>query len=303
MFGGIHLETWRPFSRDSPWNTPIAADAEVDPDSSAMIADWAGASRYLDIDMGSVPLYAADALTRSYRVRAEVGGSGWPALTGFAAVGDMPIPEGAQPGRSSDRFLLVVDRARMLEWGCANMQRERRGWRAEICASTDLNGTGVRPAASGHASYGARACGVPLVAGLIGIEEIQAGRINHALVVAYPHVRADVFTPPASTPLAADGRGAQAGRGIPCGGRIQYDPGIDVSTLPISNGARTILRALQEYGAYVGDSAESVTLYADASPATQAAWQGETLAAAALHDVALSDFRVLGLGALDVAGK
>jgi hypothetical protein len=80
-------------------------------------------------------------------------------------------------------------------------------WNTPIPA--DLAGTGVRPNASTaepwYSAHGARACGFPLVAGLIRVEEIEAGRIDRALVVAHPHSRAGGFTPPASTAQARVG--------------------------------------------------------------------------------------------------
>ncbi|HMA08636.1 MAG TPA: hypothetical protein VKP68_12265, partial [Ramlibacter sp.] len=131
-YGGIRLETWRPFSIDSPWNAPIAADAELDPDSAALIADWAQSSPYgphLDVNIASfsIPLYQADALTPTYHVQADIGGAGWIGRDGRDAVALMPIPDGAMPDPQSDHHLLVVDRHRMMEWGCWAMQRQRRG--------------------------------------------------------------------------------------------------------------------------------------------------------------------------------
>jgi hypothetical protein len=167
----------------------------------------------------------------------------------------------------------------------------------------DLNGTGVRPIAQGnptwYTSHGARACGFPLVAGLIRVEEIQAGRIDHALVVAYPHIRAGFYTPPASTAQAANGVGAQKDRGIPCGGRIQYDPSINLDTLNLTRSGRIIMQALQEYGAYVGDFSGAMSLYGDGSPEAQAYWDSGVLDSYELLDkISLADFRVVKLGTL-----
>lgn len=307
-WANIRLETWRPFSPDSPWNTPIGATPELDPDNAALIADWVHSSphgRHLDVNIGhfGIPLYQADALTKVYRVHADIGGVGWPGRDGRDAVGLMPIPDGALPDPADDHHLLVVDRARMTEWGCWAMRRERRGWHAGLCATADLNGTGVRPVVEGnptwYTSHGARACGFPLIAGLIRVDEIRVGRINHALVVAYPHIRAGWYTPPASTAQAANGQGAQSDRGIPCGGRIQFDPGIDVDGLGLSRTGRIIMKALQEYGAYVGDFSGAFSLYAEGSPEAQAYWKNGVLDTFELGDrIDLGAFRVLKLGPL-----
>jgi hypothetical protein len=309
-FGGIHLETWRPFSLDSPWNTPIGPDPALAPDNAALVADWASSSPYgphLDVNIAgySIPLYEADALTPTYNVRADIGGSGWIGRDGHDTVGVMPIPDGALPDPNDDHHLLVVDRHRMIEWGCWAMQRERRFWHAGLCATADLNGTGVRPIVNGnptwYTSHGARACGFPLVAGLIRVDEIKVGRINHALVVAYPHIRAGWYTPPASTAQAGsgDGDGARPDRGIPCGGRIQFDPSIDLDALNLTRSGRVIMRALQEYGAYVGDYSGALSLYAEGSPEAQAYWKDGVLDNYELKDrIDLSSFRVLELGQL-----
>jgi hypothetical protein len=217
------------------------------------------------------------------------------------APGPMPIPDGATPDPQSDHHLLVVDQQRGMEWGCWDMVNASGRWHAGLCATSDLNGTGVRvPAIQAqpwYIAHGARACGFPLVAGLIRTEEIKAGRIDHALIVAYPHIRAGWFTPPASTGQGRIGNDAISTRGIPCGGRIQFDPSIDVNTLGLTNSGKIIVKALQEYGAYVGDYSGALSLYAENSAAARAYWATGVLDGSEVA-VDLSKFRVLKLGTL-----
>ncbi len=305
---GAPSEAWRPFSDDSPWNTPIAADAALQADSQELIADFESSSPYgehldVNIESYSIPLYYADSSTPVYTVLSDVGGLGWTGDNGMDTTGQMPIPDGAEPDPESDHHLLIVDREQMTEWGCWNMVREGQDWHAGLCATSDLNGTGVRVPANDnptwYTSHGARACGFPLIAGLIRPEEIEAGRIDHALVVAYPHIRAGWYTPPASTAQAANGNGAQSDRGVPCGGRLRYNPEIDLDSLGLSRAGRIVLLALQEYGAYVGDFSGAISLYADNSPEAQAYWQSIEFDTYELLDlIDLADFQVTELGEL-----
>jgi hypothetical protein len=304
---------WRPFSDASPWNTPIPSSPTIDPNSAAMIADWAISSVYgphLDVNISgfSVPLYWADANTPKTLVSCDGAGYGFAVdknkQNGTAMI---PIPAGAQPDPESDHHLLVIDRSTNLEWGLWNASSSGGSWHCGMGASMDLLGTGVRPpitaaGADWNFAQGPRACGFGLVAGLIRPEEIVAGRIDHALVVAYPHIRSSVLTPPASTAQAANGQGAQRDRGIPCGGRIQLDPSIDVTTLGLSAAGVAIARALQQYGAYVGDYSGALDLYADNAPDATAQWSAgllrEDAVGGAPAKLNLTWFRVLQLGTL-----
>jgi hypothetical protein len=304
---------WRPFSDASPWNTPIPASPAIDPNSPAMIADWAISSVYgphLDVNISgfSVPLFWADASTPKTLVSCDGAGYGFAVdknkQNGTAMI---PIPAGAQPDPESDHHLLVIDRSTNLEWGLWNASNTGGTWRCGMGASMDLLGTGVRPpitnaGADWNFAQGPRACGFPLIAGLIRPDEILAGRIDHALVVAYPHIRSSFFTPPASTAQAANGQGAQRDRGIPCGGRIQLDPSIDVTTLGLSPAGVAIARALQQYGAYVGDYSGALDLYADNAPDAASQWSAgllrEDAVGGAPAKLNLTWFRVLQLGTL-----
>jgi hypothetical protein len=304
---------WRPFSDASPWNTPIPSSPTIDPNSVAMIADWAVSSVYgphLDVNISgfSVPLYWADASTPKTLVSCDGAGYGFAVdknkQNGTAMI---PIPVGATPDPESDHHLLVIDRSTNLEWGLWNASNSGGTWTCGMGASMDLLGTGVRPpitnaGADWNFAQGPRACGFPLIAGLIRPEEIVAGRIDHALVAAYPHIRSSFFTPPASTAQAANGQGAQRDRGIPCGGRIQLDPSIDVTTLGLSSAGLVIARALQQYGAYVGDYSGALDLYADNAPDAAAQWSAGLLREDAVGGspakLNLTWFRVLQLGTL-----
>jgi hypothetical protein len=295
---------WRPFSDESPWNQPIPANPPLEDDSAELVARFIASSPWkhlgVNIDGYSVPLFWAEAGTPTASMTVRYGGQGWQGPDTTAA---MPMPAGAAPDPQPDHHMLVISADRRTEYGCWDVSHSGSTWEAGVCATSDLTGTGVRPAAGQPGvqwwqAAGARACGFPLVAGLIRVEEIQAGRIDHALVLAYPGIRNGGFTPPASTP--SNGSGAAVG--VPCGGRFQYDPGVDLSTLGLSRSGLIIMRALQEYGAYIGDYSGSLSLYAENSPAAVACWSGGVLDDVELVNgqnqsrIDLTKFRVLKLG-------
>jgi hypothetical protein len=296
---------WRPFAAGSPWNTRIAANPAVDPNSATLIADLAVSSPWpffgINIDGFSIPVYYATSSTPRVRVEAELGGSGFPGRNGMDGAAMVPIPAGAKPDPQSDRHLVIVSADRRTSWDFFGARNTNGLWTCQLCATTNLTGSGVRPLKEGnptwYTSHGARACGLPLLAGLIRPEEIRSGRIDHALVIAYPHIRAGRYTSPASTAQARIGDEAVSTRGIPCGGRVQLDPSLNLDRLGLSRSGKIVARALQEYGAYVGDYSGAISLYADNSPAARSAWNGGLLDSYELREkVALTSLRVLRLG-------
>ena len=116
------------------------------------------------------------------------------------------------------------------------------GWTAACGSDYQLTVT-----SGGWACSGA---GASRLGGVVRVSEIQAGVIEHALVVQSDNVCAGVFRAPA---LKTDGDSTRADC-IPEGARLQLDPSIDVSRIAgITPAERTVARALQRYGAYVID--------------------------------------------------
>lgn len=272
---------WRPFSEASPWNQLIPAGAPSDPDSAAMIDDFASrGSLYVNIQDWSVPVYEIDA---EHTPLHDVGDSR-PGIygAGFGFPRRIPIPAAAvasPPYRDeSDNHLCIIDRKQQREWGMWLARRDVSGrWFTGLGAVTDLAGTGVAPpwfeSPREFDSHRARASGFPLIAGLMRLEEFRAGRIEHALVFAYDHCRTEFFVPPASTAQVTVSDAANS-RGIPMGGRIQLDPAWDVENSALSPAGKIIARALQQYGAFCGDYAGANVIYAENSPAAVEAWRG-----------------------------
>lgn len=311
--GSTASSVFRPFADTSPWNTPIGTNPTLDANTVALIADLETRSAYgehLDVNIEgySIPLFWADAGTPRVKVTCRVGGVGFTGDNGMDASAQVPLPTGAAPDPESDHHLLIVDRSTNTEYGMWDFTGTNGNYTCGLGATLDLNGSGVRPLADvanpWWEAHGPRACGFGLIAGLIRPDEIRAGVIEHALVIAYPHIRSGFFVSPASTAQATNGSGAEPNRGIPCGGRIQYDPDIDVESLPLSAAGKTIVRALQIYGAYVGDYSGAISLYADNSPEAQAYWRSIDFDSYELMDVIdLADFRVLELGAFHDNGN
>lgn len=304
---------YRPFAETSPWNTPIGAAPAIDPDSPALITDLQTipnpnvppghyfTSLEINIQAYSIPLYFVDASTPRVPVTTKTIANGLFHTSDVPAQAMVPIPAGAQPASGSDAHLCLVDKDAHTEWDLYGAS-PTPSWTCVVGASMDTSGSGVRPTDGPGIDWwerhGARACGFPLVAGLITVDDIKSGHIRHALAWAYPHIRSQWFRSPASTAQGDDPQlGALPTRGIPCGGQLQLDPTLDLDTLGLTPAARLIARALQEYGAYVSDASGGLTFYADAAPDAQAYWSG-ALKSADIAAIPLGKLRVLALGPL-----
>ncbi|MDP1555804.1 MAG: hypothetical protein Q8L84_10110 [Hyphomonas sp.] len=272
---------WRPFSADSPWNTPIPADARIDPKSDVLVADLgATGALYVNMPEWSVMVkYFDSSKAPQRRIRALYPGRHGP---GFGPGQSVPIPADAlapeTPVAQSNYFTLV-DPIRNLAWDMRQSGQAPDGeWFAGFGAAVDLSGTGVAmpwmKADRADLSGGARPSGIPLLAGLIRVDEVKAGRIDHALAFAYPAARTGKFVPPASMALQAADKASERHLGLPMGARIQLDPDYDIDNTLLSPAAKVIARALQTHGAILVDEAGAAVLYAESGPEQLAAWEG-----------------------------
>jgi hypothetical protein len=186
----VPAANWRPFSDDSHWNTPVAVNAPIDQNSAELIEDLSSrGALYINIQEWSIPVYYVDsAITPQYNVGdLRPGIYGW----GSEPPRAIPIPDRALASLpvGGDEHLAVIDIERGLEWGMWQARQVNGHWMTGLGAVTDLKGTGVAQPWNKSVreldSHRARAPGFPLIAGLIRVDEINAGYIPHALVFAY----------------------------------------------------------------------------------------------------------------------
>jgi hypothetical protein len=272
---------WRPFSPDSPWNTKVAADAPIDPNSDILLAELGKSGPfYVNIAEWSVMVKYFDSAKAPKRtVRALYEGRYGP---GFGPREQVPIPADAfdpETPASQSTYFTLVDPVRNLAWDMRQSGQSPEGsWHAGFGAAVDLSGTGVSipwmKAERADLSAGARPSGAPLIAGLIRVDEVKAGRIDHALAFATPLPLTGKFVPPASTDLPAESAAAARYTGLPMGARIQLNPDYDIDNTLLSPGGKVVARALQEYGAILVDQAGANVLYAESGPDHIAAWEG-----------------------------
>jgi hypothetical protein len=146
-----------------------------------------------------------------------------------------------------------------------------------------------------------RPSGVPLTAGLIRVDELKAGNIEHALAFGYPNVRTNAFVSPASTGIASQEGRADNPFGLPLGARFRLDPSYDIENTKLSPSAKVIARALQEYGAILVDEAGGSVLYAEGSPEAIAEFKG-LLTPEELHLLFTPEFMSKHFQVLEITG-
>ncbi len=228
----------RPFAETSPFNAPINDDPVLDPRSSQMTAFLAQKVVANLYEFG-IAIYDVDQTTNSVSVDCTAPWGRCPLEDGLHRV-----PDRARPAPGNDGTLVVIDwsERRTIEMWQA-IQTSVDAWRATWGTTTSIDGTGI-PEVFGNGS------GVSHLAGVIRVEEIERGRIDHALAFSTNNPCRGIYRYPATKTDGASDRDDC----IPEGARIQLNPAVDVGALNLTSAERTIARALQTYGAYVVDA-------------------------------------------------
>jgi hypothetical protein len=268
------------FPASNPWNKrvdtlPVAANSDA-------IVRSIGADDRMHADFGSglweggpigIPITVVGRKTPRSRVSFE-----------YADESDRapyPIPRAVkiEGGRHADgdRHAILVDRDRCKLYELfALYPRPGGGWRAGSGAIWDLRSNRLRPA--GWTS--ADAAGLPILPGLARYDEVERGRIDHALrftvsrtrrAYVYParHFASDLTDP--SLP--------------PMGLRLRLKKSFDIRPFPRQ--ARIVLEALKRYGMIVADNGSD--WYVSGAPDPR--WSNEQLHT--LHRVTGSAFEVV----------
>jgi hypothetical protein len=262
----------RLFAPTSFWNAPLADDAEVDPKSPDYVAKlkaevdrvyarrdgpWMATRQY------STPLYKVPADQPTVKVTIDYPPPQYLALQ--AALDAVPIPPGATPAAGTDGHMTIWQPSTGKLWELWKASKAADGsWHARWGgAIRDVhNDPGYYTESTWEGSkpfWGASATSLPVIGGTMRIDELKAGRIDHAIHVSIPSIRSLFHTPPAQR---TEGTTATSGA-IIAGSRFRLDPSLDVESLPLTPFVKMIARAVQRYGLVIGDKSTSVQFYGE----------------------------------------
>jgi hypothetical protein len=275
------------FPANNVWNTDISG-LPVNPNSAAWIANSGGAARMLHPDFGpsgdpnvpyGIPFAVVDSSHPKVNVTFDYSSESDRVPYPFGP--DTPIEGGA--GSGGDRHALMIDRGSCTLYELYNAHYSAGSSTAGSGAVFNLNGNALRPA--GWTS--ADAAGLPILPGLLRLDEVNAGAVRHAVRFTVQHTAGSFVWP---------GR-HQAGSGSaavnpPMGARFRMKAGVDISHY--SPQARVILTAFQHYGLVVADNGSNWFFQGDANNA----WPGGLLSE--LKSIPAGDFEAIDESSLIV---
>jgi hypothetical protein len=251
-------DPFRAFSSDSWWNTPLPSEVPTNPaadeileylstapESGGGCLKLAGAG---DSPWGH-PIYWAKPGDPVYNLDAV-------AHVRAKELESIRIPRSARPASNNDGTMSVFDLERQYVVALTNAEYDpdTREWSAAGATVTYLNSNGL-DAATGQSDE-PRNTGTHRgnngATMAVRWDMVQHGEIDHVLKIAAGPEVADRFVFPM---VGSDGDYHGTDPAVPPSGlRMRIKPSIDLESLNLSDQALVIARALQEYGAYIGDS-------------------------------------------------
>jgi hypothetical protein len=271
VHSAVRVQHFRFFSPHGFWNAPIAGSGTVDPASAPIVralgeevareqrqevGPWINTTSY-NVPIYVVPRkqpvihvhlaspYAEPALRRAWRA--------------------VPLPPGAQPAPGNDAHLVVWQPSTDFMWEFWHLRQTETGWQAGwggAMESVSANPGVYTPAAwpSATTFWGASASSLSIAGGLITLEDLEKGWINHALAMSVPDVRAGVYSLPARRTDGASNDPLS----LPEGAHLRLSPNLDLAALNLPPVTLMLAEAAQRYGIFVRDGAKTVSFYAQA---------------------------------------
>jgi hypothetical protein len=285
-----------PFSPTSFWNTQVPSNVTLNPNSADYVNEITnqlcfgtfattapsgtctkGNVAALNSTNWSGPLYVVPADQPLVPVESD-GCSNQPSIeslvvdrTGYPA--GVPVPSDAHgsgetntPDTDTDQEITIYQPSSNQEWEFWHFQKNSSDGNWEACVGgviTNVSGSaGIFPSGTGST-----ASGLPLLGGLVRIDEMQAGQIDHVMNLSLEYnlisgVPANIpgATHPYSWPANRNDGGSTNTLAIPEGQRFILDPSLDLSTLGLTPYGMAIAVAAQKYGFVVDDSASDVNI-------------------------------------------
>jgi hypothetical protein len=186
-------------------------------------------------------------------VRVQLDAGSW--NTGLQrALEAVPIPPDAQPAVGNDGHMTIWQPGTGKLWELWVARQLGDGWHADYGGAIENvdSSPGFYNATSwpgGDWYWGATATSLPVIGGTMLIDELRAGRIDHALAMAIPWARRGTFSWPAQR---SDGVNDDP-VAIPEGARFRLDPTLDLDRLHLPPFTRMMAEAAQRYGMVVRD--------------------------------------------------
>ncbi len=261
---------FRFFSPSSFWNTPLPANAPLDPNSAELVSaldsevgalEQAGTGPWIDTRSWSVPIYTVARKQPTVRVRLD--GTTTPSVTLQRAWKAVPLPPAATPANGTDAHLVVWQPSTDRLWEFWRLRQLAGHWYAawggairHVSRSSGVYGPAAWPGAKPW--WGASATSLSVAGGLITFSDLSNGQINHVLSISVSNVRAGFY----ASPARRDDGQSPSPSSLPEGARLRLNPSLDLSSLHLPRLTLMIAEAAQRYGIVVRDRSYGVAFFA-----------------------------------------
>jgi hypothetical protein len=274
------------FTADDDWNKDIST-APVDATwtgrlrnlvgSARIHPDYGGAGEY-GIPINVVPQnQQMSGITFDwYEDESDPGPYPFPAPTSIKIEGNSPT------SCDGDCHVLVVQQGACLLYEGYACEHRPDGWHCGGGAKWDLKKRSLGQRTKGWTS--ADAAGLPIMAGVLRYDEVQAGEVRHAIRFTVACTRAN-YVAPATHFAVPGGCSASDPNAPPMGLRVRLRADYDIAGAP--QGARVVLTAMKRYGMILADNGSNFFFQGEAHPD----WNEDDIEA--LKDVPASAFEVI----------
>lgn len=255
---------------DSFYTSPIT-QAPVAEDSAAIVGYIASqvSSRYGGIAAFSayhynIAFYAVPAGRRRVTVDYACGATPPPGL--YDGVGhflDVPIPDLAVSAQGTDGAMTIYDAAADQLWAFWQMRHDPKTDRWSACWGGRIDRLSANQGQF-PSGYGASASGLALAPGIVSLDDVKRGKIEHALTLAVPDPAAGRFSWPANR---TDGTSSNPAA-VMEGQRLRLDPTLNLDQYNLTPIGRMVAEAAQKYGFVVADNGGAVALSTEAGDPT-----------------------------------